>query len=103
MPYFLILPLFPLGEILLSPGAEDLGIGITRLIRRHQAGDWADLCAEDKKANQQALATNEAILSLYPFTAPDGMDVTICIMTEGDRSQTVVMLLGDSIGETCDE
>ena len=84
--------LFPLGRIVLSPAAESLGIDLMRFIRRHQTGDWGDLCDDDRAANQLALETNEAILSQYRVTSPTGVDETVSVMTESDRSMTILLL-----------
>ena len=96
MGYHLFQPLFPLGKLLISPGVEALGIDLLQLLRRYQSGDWGDACAEDRAANQSAIHNCEAILSDYPVTTFDGT-VYISIMTEADRSFTVLFLVGESI------
>lgn len=101
MTYFPLQPLFPLGKILCSPRIEKLNVDISRLLRRHQSGDWADLCDEDREANQQALKSHEGILSQYLVTTPGGMEVTVCLMTES--SITIVFLLGESMVDHFDE
>jgi len=92
MGYNLKKPLFPLGEILASPELICLGINYHPLIRRHQSGDWGDLCADDILANNEALARQEAILSQYDVAGPSGHPLIVIVMTEDDRSQTVVFL-----------
>ena len=58
---------FRLGHIVSTPNAlahltqED----ILRGIQRHQAGDWGDVCAEDRQANDQALVEGTRLLSVY--------------------------------------
>lgn len=92
MAYYTIQPLFPLGEVLCSPGVESIDIDIITLLRRHQTGDWGDLCDDDRAANQLALETKEAILSQYRVTSPTGVNETVSVMTESDRSMTILLL-----------
>jgi len=99
MGYFPLKPLFPLGRLLLSPGSVALGIDLMRLIRRHQTGDWGDLCAEDRAANQEALASDEAILSLYEITLPAGGTGSIGVMSEQGREFTLVYVTGELLDE----
>lgn len=53
------LPLFPLRQVLATPGALELlqsyQLSPLSFIRRHVVGDWGDICAEDRKANADAL------------------------------------------------
>jgi len=73
MPYRLKEPRFPLGEIYASAGVaarlkeEDLH----RILHRHHCGDWGDLGDGDKRANEEALRSDERILSRYEAGAID--------------------------------
>ncbi|MEI7910247.1 MAG: hypothetical protein WCK77_11460 [Verrucomicrobiota bacterium] len=96
MGYFTFEPLFPLGEILLSPAVIALDIDVSPLLRRHQAGDWGDICPEDIIANNKAVTDGEAILSQYPITTRSGKSELLVIMSEEDRSITVAMLEWES-------
>jgi len=96
MGYSNIEPLFPLGEILTSPGVIGLEIDIYRLLQRHQSGDWGVLCPEDIEANNQALSNGEAILSQYPVTTALGSASVVFVMSEDDRSLTVIFLADES-------
>jgi hypothetical protein len=96
MGYFLLQPLFQPGDLLCSSGIEALDIGLTSYIRRQQAGDWGDLCSEDPDANRRAPVSNAAILSNCHLTTRDGTGETIRLMTECDRSYTVLFILGES-------
>lgn len=60
-------------------------------IRRHQAGDWGDLCDDDKNANDRALVDGTRILSSYK--AANG--TKYWIITEADRTVTTVLLPED--------
>lgn len=85
-------PLFPLGRIVATPGAlqalAENGQGCTEYLQRHVAGDYGDLCEEDKQANEEAVEQRLRILSAYKL--PDG--TRIWIITEADRSATTVLL-----------
>lgn len=62
-------------------------VGIARSLQRHAAGDWGDVCDEDKKLNDDAAAGGEArLLSAYTV---DGEKVWV--ITEWDRSVTTVL------------
>ena len=103
-------PRFPLGRLFATPGVVALvaEIGIegrpysvqvaagdelpmSRLLpflRRHVAGDWGDVSAEDWKANDEALAAGERLLSAYVVRPGE----RLWIITEADRSSTTVLL-----------
>jgi len=56
-------------------------------LRRHCHGDWGDVCAEDRAANNRAVVEGTRILSAY-----DTKDLPkIWIITEADRSVTTVL------------
>ena len=52
------------------------------------AGDWGDLNAADRAANDRALQSGERIISAYRL----GNDQKIWIITEADRSATTIVL-----------
>lgn len=60
---------FALGRIVATPGAlavaEEHGLDILGMLRRHAHGDWGDLDAHDKQANEAALKTGARIFSAY--------------------------------------
>jgi hypothetical protein len=84
---------FPLGHIVATPNAldhltqDDIHSGIIR----HQAGDWGDLDADDRKENDLALERGTRLLSAYQ--ASNG--TKFWIITEADRSATTVLLPED--------
>jgi hypothetical protein len=53
---------------------------------RHQIGDWGDLCADDKEANENALQYGGRLFSAYH----DRKGVKFWIITEADRRITDV-------------
>jgi len=82
-------PLFPLGQVVATPGAieaaEKAGISLNVLIRRHNGGDDGNLSDEDREANKLALKDGSRIFSAYvlPKTGE-----RIWVITEADRSST---------------
>jgi hypothetical protein len=84
---------FPLGHIVATPNAlnhltqDDIRSGIIR----HQAGDWGDLDADDRKENDLALEKGFRLLSAYQ--ASNG--TKFWIITEADKSSTTVLLPED--------
>ena len=57
-------------------------------IRRHAAGDWGDLDAEDGAENERSLSEGLRLLSAY--TSAGG--TRFWIITEADRSATTMLL-----------
>ena len=88
MAYHLMTSRFPLGSIVATPAALNLGVDLNRYMHRHHCGDWGDLCDEDKQANEEALEAGERLLSCYQI----GGGKRIYIITERDRSVTTVLL-----------
>ena len=87
---------FPLGTVVATPGAlkalggmEDNATtwNLATLLNRHAAGDWGDLCKDDRQANSDALKNGGRLLSSYTVD-----DQKIWIITEADRSATTVLL-----------
>jgi hypothetical protein len=92
MTYSLKKPLFALGRILIAPEIETLGIDILRLLRRHQTGDFGDISEYDIQQNHQAIECGDGILSQYRVII-ERKQILIGVMTEADRSFTVVFVL----------
>lgn len=85
-------PKFPLGQIVATPGAlqalREAGQSAAFFLDRHVAGDWGEVCDEDKGYNDRDLIDGERLLSAYRTLR----GVKIWIFTEGDRSSTSIML-----------
>jgi hypothetical protein len=64
------------------------GEDVTGALRRHFAGDWGDVCDEDRRSNDLALAFGQRLLSSYR----DRNGTHFWIVTEADRSATTVLL-----------
>jgi hypothetical protein len=86
-------PLFPLGQIVATPGAlAALGkAGQTPLefLARRVRGDWGELCEEDRKENQLSLERGFRLLSSYRTSSGDAK---VWVITEADRSVTTLLL-----------
>lgn len=83
----------PLGQTVATPAA--LGVltppDMVAGLRRHTAGDWGDVDAHDRAANDDALTTGGRLLSVY--RSANG--TTFWVITEADRSVTTVLLPED--------
>ncbi len=86
---------FPLGHIVATPGALEAfrasGEEPSTYLERHQAGDWGDLCEEDRQENELSLREGFRILSAYALA--DG--TKIWIITKATREVTTILLPGD--------
>jgi hypothetical protein len=84
-------PLFPLGQIVSTPGAVE---ALTRegsdfMEFRHVSGDWGDLCDDDRRENELSVKEGLRILSAYQLLHTG---VKLWIITEADRSATTFLL-----------
>ena len=81
---------FPLGRIVATTGA--LGAiscsDIVDALSRHTAGDWGDVCPEDRAENDRSVKEGHRLLSAY---SSEG-GTRFWVITEGDRSVTTVLL-----------
>lgn len=85
--------LFRTGNIVATKGAlallHQLEVSALGYLFRHMNGDWGELDAEDRQANQAALTYDGRILSSYVL--PDGHS-KLWIITEAGRSSTTLLL-----------
>ena len=76
-------PKFPLGQVLITPGATEAlqktGQSPAEFLARHVAGDWGEVCPDDKALNDGSLIDGSRILSAYR-TSSNGR---LWIITEG--------------------
>ncbi len=83
---------FELGQVVATPGAltafEESGENPHEYLRRHQIGDWGDLCDEDRQENEYSLLHGFRLLSAYRLRN----DVKIWVISEADRSSTTILL-----------
>ena len=83
---------FPLGRVVATPGAltalEEANQNPFEFLARHQAGDWGELCKEDKEENEFSVQNGFRILSAYRTRN----NVKLWVITEADRSSTCLLL-----------
>jgi hypothetical protein len=81
---------FKMGRIVATPGAllalHSAGQCLGCVLLRHGDGDWGELDADDKRANEVALREGGRILSKYTTT----QGTALYVITEADRSQTTL-------------
>lgn len=66
---------------------EEFAKHVSLSLRRHLAGEWGELCDEDRAMNESALLEGERLFSAY---TKDGVP-PIWIITECDRSVTTIL------------
>lgn len=82
------------GQLVVTRGVHDMIANdnefakhVSLSLSRHSAGDWGDVCDDDRVANEHALQHGERLFSVYK---KEGVP-TIWIITERDRSVTTVL------------
>ena len=89
-------PLFPLGQVVATPGAlqalENAGQEPEEFLNRHDRGDWGEVSDKDKQENEFSVQQGFRILSAYTTSAGE----RIWIITEADRSATTILLPEES-------
>lgn len=80
--------LFPLGQVVATPGAVAATTDEERttFLYRHQIGSWEETCREDRMENTLALFHGLRILTVH--SASGGK---VWIITEADRSVTTIL------------
>ena len=85
-------PLFPLGELVATPGAlaalQKAGQSPAEFLSLHVRGQWGDISEEDRRENEYSLQHGFRLLSSYRTNANE----TIWLVTESDRSVTTLLL-----------
>lgn len=94
---FMRTPIFPLGQILATPGALD-ALGKCHqnplsFLARHSSGDWGELSDGDRELNEQAVIDGSRIFSAYRTKN----DTKLWVITDaadenGQRSLTTILL-----------
>lgn len=89
--------LFPTGKLVMTRAVHELIyrglINPYLFLQRHIAGDWGELCEEDKATNLQALHGQGQLFSSYDI--PIEKSPRLWIITEADRSVTTLLLPSD--------
>jgi hypothetical protein len=87
-----MLPLFPLGQIVATPGALAALARAqqppTCFLARHASGDWGELEPTDVAENEYSITHGFRLLSSYQTNAGE----KLWIITEADRSATTLLL-----------
>lgn len=82
---------FPLGHCQATPAALDTlasaGVTARELLSRHAAGDWGEVCDEDRAENELSVRAGFRIISNYVVAGEK-----VWVLTEADRSLTTVLL-----------
>lgn len=85
-------PLFPLGDIVVTPRVLALlrkyDLHPIKLLARHVHGDWGDASPADIASNRQALNDEGRLLSAYTLASGE----RLWVITECDRSVTTLLL-----------
>jgi len=84
---------FPLGRTVITRNALDRlsSDDVQIALARHAAGDWGDVCPEDRHENELSLREGFRLLSVYQSKAGE----RFWVITEADRSVTTVLLPED--------
>jgi len=85
--------LFPTEKLVATPAVLDAvpRPELLAAFQRHMRGDWGEVCATDRRANDQAVRNSERLLSVYRSEA----GVKFWIITEANRSATTILLPKD--------
>lgn len=86
---------FPLGQVVITRNALHTlsAADVHQALRRHAAGDWGDVCEEDRQENEFSLDKHLRLFSAYHTTEIPPRK--FWIITEADRSATTVLLPED--------
>lgn len=88
-------PRFSPGKMVATPAALEALVQAQQtpleFVRRHLAGDWGDVSADDAAANDAALREGDRVLSAYKTR----LGTKLWVITVADRSVTTVLLPSD--------
>ena len=81
---------FEVGQLGITPGAQELipMKEVELALNRHAAGDWGNVCDEDRAQNEWALNNEARLMSVYESNAGE----SFWIISEADRSSTTILL-----------
>jgi hypothetical protein len=90
-------PKFLPGRLVATPAALEAlaqsGQEVTFFLGKHLGGDWGDLDAEDRAANDQALVDGSRLLSVYRTLRGVRLYViTEAVGDDGQRASTCIQL-----------
>jgi hypothetical protein len=86
-------PKFPFGTSVITANAQEHlhPEDVAKALSRHGAGDWGEVCDQDRQENERSLKEGFRLLSVYK----DRNGTRFWIITEADRSATTVLLPED--------
>jgi len=88
----MVAPRLSLGRIVATPGAieaiSEAGQSPSDFLARHSSGDWGEVDAGDREANNRALLDGSRLFSVYTTA----LGVKFYVITEADRSSTCLLL-----------
>lgn len=92
-------PQLPLGQLLITPGAQQALIAVEgeatylnvlmQLLGKHATHDWGVVCREDSRTNDWAVTSGARVISAYLL---QDNTTKLWVITEADRSVTTVLL-----------
>ena len=84
---------FPLGQTAITPNALErlTQADVLAALRRHAAGDWGNVCEEDRQENELSLREGFRLLSVYHSAVGE----KFWVITEADRSANTVLMPED--------
>jgi hypothetical protein len=86
---------FELGRVVATPSALEVlsqqGVSPLDLLRRHQSGDWGEVCKADARENERSVKHGWRVLSVYEVN-PCGVSRRVWVITEADRASTTLLL-----------
>jgi hypothetical protein len=90
-------PKFSLGQVVATPGALEALTQANQqpveFLQRHARGDWAELCEEDRQANENALIDGSRLLSVYRTSLGEKLwIITEATDDSGKRAGTTILL-----------
>ena len=85
-------PKFSLGQIVMTANAQAQldPEAVQQGMNRHAAGDWGEVCEDDRQENELSLKEGFRLLSVYRSG-----ETKFWIITEADRSVTTVLMPED--------
>lgn len=86
-------PRFRHGRLIMSSRVSDLvqqrRLHVQPYLQRHLNGDWGEVSAGTRQANEAALRTKEALFSAYAIDS----ELKLWIITEADRTVTTLLII----------
>jgi hypothetical protein len=76
----------PMGQIVITPKAQALGIDMAPLLRRYLTYDWGDMPDEDVDHNNESVRCNGGVMGAYKV---DGN--VIWIITDNGHEVTTIL------------